>query len=447
MSPRFPILSFVKALHRRAMVSLTLLLQRLMIKTSLQNYFELKHLLALSLKQTGTLKWGPVQILSTKNSRDFKVVPKRMSDLRNYKFRILSLSLMVLVQLSQCLNISTFTLKTQQSKENKIMGWLTFMAPGTVCVIFYLTRNLGPMMEIYLNSLMLFTRMYSKTQHKPVKGHTLNQFLNLLFVHLVTITGLVFPPLFVLGFHWNNTCKISLTGYFFLRECQVSTSGATFKVNVLQYIVHGIVKITIFLGNMWMWYFAACGTMFMINVIHIIGPMMITNSIELLWRRIRIYRGLHNDAQIYRQIQIFNILCNSLQHDCLGVFMIGVMIFLSMSLGLLVKLGSSLDSGVVIVALLGIVIIDSGFTLLVILGGMVAVHTASEEILAEAKRLGTANLPRNIKMWTKKFWRSCDKVKIRFGDNNFLDKLTPLRCLDTSLNWTIQVLLLLRSGK
>jgi len=79
---------------------------------------------------------------------------------------------------------------------------------------------------------------------------------------------------------------------------------------------------------------------------------------------------------------------------------------------------------------------------------MVAVHKTSEKMLVEANRLvGSLEMSRYMKLWVKRFWRSCDEVKIRFGDNNFLDTLTPLRCMDTSMNLTVQVLLLLGSGK
>ncbi len=118
-----------------------------------------------------------------------------------------------------------------------------------------------------------------------------------------------------------------------------------------------------------------------------------------------------------------------------------------MSLASLVKFskGTSEVASLVMMTTLGIAVIDCMFGILVILGGMVAVYTISKKTLTRAKlAVSQTTMSRYDRRWAKRFLRSCNAIKIKFGANNFFDELTPLRCLDSSLNLTVQVLLLSR---
>lgn len=42
----------------------------------------------------------------------------------------------------------------------------------------------------------------------------------------------------------------------------------------------------------------------------------------------------------------------------------------------------------------------------------------------------------------KRFYKSCSYVKVKFGSLNFIERLTPLNCMDTSLALTVNLLLI-----
>lgn len=44
-----------------------------------------------------------------------------------------------------------------------------------------------------------------------------------------------------------------------------------------------------------------------------------------------------------------------------------------------------------------------------------------------SKKVKEISTRRKNKLLVKKLWRSCDKIRVRFGDNNFLQELAPLR--------------------
>ncbi len=110
----------------------------------------------------------------------------------------------------------------------------------------------------------------------------------------------------------------------------------------------------------------------------------------------------------------------------------------STCLGLLVRF-----SGQANLILVGAIVVVEGVAVLVILNGaMVSVYLQSEETLAKIQWFAS-NWLKGIKLrWARRFLKSCDKIKIKFGSHNFLDAKTLIRCLDASINLALQVLLL-----
>lgn len=69
---------------------------------------------------------------------------------------------------------------------------------------------------------------------------------------------------------------------------------------------------------------------------------------------------------------------------------------------------------------------------------MVSVCEYSKKVLKQSKKVKEISMRRKNKVLVKNLWRPCDKIKVRFGDNNFLHELTPLRCVDFSFDMTVQ---------
>ncbi len=171
------------------------------------------------------------------------------------------------------------------------------------------------------------------------------------------------------------------------------------------------------------------------------GSMMTCENIQLFWQQLKHNGNIYQDALVYRQLQILNTLSNSLQQSVVGLLIFIVTLALSMNLSLLIGLISETeeDTSIIMWALFGAIAVDSAAVLLVLLGGMVAVHKTSRDKLQDAKNLTISS------RWSNKYWRSCSLLKAKFGDNNFLEKLTPLRCFDMGIQLSVQFLLLSRS--
>lgn len=146
-------------------------------------------------------------------------------------------------------------------------------------------------------------------------------------------------------------------------------------------------------------------------------------------------------SKLYRELQLLNTFSNCVQQNIIGSLILGAIVATSTGLGLLVKLNENM-ANVMVYGAMGMAFVDGITMLMILLGGMVSVCASSKIVLKQAKFLELSMVPKKNKMWVKRVWRSCDKLKIKFGDNNFLEELTPLRCLDFSVGLTVQLLLL-----
>ncbi len=142
----------------------------------------------------------------------------------------------------------------------------------------------------------------------------------------------------------------------------------------------------------------------------------------------------------FKSLISYVIYCNS----CLLVFIYCEILTVSVLLALLVGFlsGADKDSNIVMMATFMVTVVDAIICILVILGGIVSVYIKSKVTLQATKRLGFGISCKRSRNWMRRFFRSCDVIKIKFGDNNFLEELTPFKCLDFSLNLTVQFLLL-----
>lgn len=83
----------------------------------------------------------------------------------------------------------------------------------------------------------------------------------------------------------------------------------------------------------------------------------------------------------------------------------------------------------------------NGFLIVMIcLGGMVADRKESKKVLLENKMTNGKNCAEG--KVSRKFWRSCAIIKIKFGSQNYVEELKPLNCLDFSIGLVMQFLLL-----
>lgn len=167
----------------------------------------------------------------------------------------------------------------------------------------------------------------------------------------------------------------------------------------------------------------------------------------MVFSRLFTCRRRNLTCMMYRHIQLLTNLCNEVhQKYLLSSMIVTSILILSCSLVPLVQIPISSDNAPVLCMLLG-ACLDSLFYELFCLGGMVTVHKKSKIFIRKLK-LEACIVSESVGngRWTRKFARSCAPIKIKFGSNNFIEELTPLKCLTCSLRLTVQILLVARKG-
>lgn len=83
-------------------------------------------------------------------------------------------------------------------------------------------------------------------------------------------------------------------------------------------------------------------------------------------------------------------------------------------------------------------------TISVVVGGWAQVNIQSEYIfqqlswkLTESEMHGKRSVHK-----LRKFYRSCSYVRVKFGSLNYIERVTPLKCMAISLDLTVNLLLL-----
>ncbi len=150
---------------------------------------------------------------------------------------------------------------------------------------------------------------------------------------------------------------------------------------------------------------------------------------------------------MYRNIQVLNILCNEAQKNVLMPFVILVGIGMeSMGTAALLRISWNYENMFWLMCF-GVLAVTAILAILLVLGGMAQTFQESKSILArlQKKNCGVRLKPRKGRLaskWRKRFYWSCTPVKIRVGEINFIDRHTPLNCLNFANGLTVNILLI-----
>lgn len=354
------------------------------------------------------------------------------------------------VQLFQLLALSSTTFGGIKPHPPHIMilGWFNCLGLVGASIITQSCRSNGPALKMYLNSLIKFqnkyrTKIKSSTESKSSNGSIMER-LNFLLVPMLLISSVVIPLVLVLGFHWTHPCKPSLVGFFILAECHQSCTISTQNWEI---VLNIFIKASVFLWNMWTWMFGFQSSVYLVISVSIIGSMMCKECLQIFLNRLKCRRDIYTDGLLYREIQIMNVISNSVQQRFLGITMTNFTIGLAMLFNLLVGFVNRTCEETNFIMIIGFALlaVDCILGLLVLLAGMAVVYVESKRKLDECKRVTELYKVTSCRTWAKRYWRSCYILKVKFGDGNFLEKLTPLKCLDVAFNLTVQFLLLSRN--
>lgn len=145
----------------------------------------------------------------------------------------------------------------------------------------------------------------------------------------------------------------------------------------------------------------------------------------------------------YRTLQILGGLMNQVQQKVLiSGIVFGAIPILSFYIVLIIRM-FNLINNVWLFGLMTMNAIGTLLVLLILLGGMANVCSASEKHLKHTliNILSCKNVSVREARMLKKFSNSCSTIKVRFGSLNYIDKLTPLNCIDFANCLSVQLLL------
>lgn len=407
-------------------------------------YIDESSLINLTMKQMSIFKCAPVKLTDLVSQKDLDLIHFSVlnrSESRVFKLRSFLFLIAVLIEIFQFLQALKVMSGPVHRNQDIILGLQVLIQLLMVTTYTQSCKNKGYTFAIYLNSLFKFKKTYSKVFADQTWRHLSTiEYLNLLFIRSILFCSVIFSPCLVLGFHWDNPCKPTLIGAFLLEECY-DTLGH--QIGIILFVRKAIVKLGVFSLNIWVWWFSVNGTAFILITVNIIATVMTHDCIRLFWEKLKTSESIYEDALLYRQIQIFNVLNNFVQQGCLGVFIICTTLMISNCFSLLISTLNEINIFMTVTFLL--VAVNSTIAILLFLGGMVSVHLESKKKLLNIRRLELTYYSRAVRRWARRFWRSCEIIKFKFGSNNFIEKQTPLKCLDFAINLTVQFLLLSRN--
>lgn len=150
---------------------------------------------------------------------------------------------------------------------------------------------------------------------------------------------------------------------------------------------------------------------------------------------------LYEKTAQYRTLQVLGILMNEIQQKFLITsLVIAATLILSCGMTVVVQMpftkGNLLQLSVFLVLMT-----DSALLLIVILGNMSKVLVQSHRIF-EVVRTHMTTQKISDRKQMEKFLKSCNFVKVRFGTLNYIDSLTPIKCIDFANDLTVQLLLI-----
>lgn len=148
---------------------------------------------------------------------------------------------------------------------------------------------------------------------------------------------------------------------------------------------------------------------------------------------------------VYRHVQLLaNVSNNIQQHAIISAPLVECTIAAGVTLAFLVQTAGTPDNMPALVIMI-MACVDSTLFLFLCLGTLAIVYKESRFTLQRIKVNLTNIGCRMERRWTRKFLRSCSIIKMKFGENNFVDELTPLNCLSHALQICMQVLLVRRT--
>lgn len=358
-----------------------------------------------------------------------------------WKHRLLCLTAFLHI----CQNIVFSAENKSSSIVKKIQDVISIAALVAFSIHLYAVLDKGTDIILFINGLFQFLEKHPRkisqdVTSRMIDGFSIIECLNLVFAFGIAICAVALPISFVYGLHSINLCRPSLLGYFLLEECARHGHPRTWK--------DLFTKVLVFLGNHFIWSFGFQATVVVIALLQALGTLMLHDCLKIFWFQFRNGRSIlqgRKACQVYRDVQILGVLSNDIQQKIMVPSMLlYVTIVHAFSITALVRLSSGQLAPIMMFAMLAV---ESFLCIIVMFGGMSRIIMKSKEIqkavnwrLYDCRRLESVSLVEG--KWQAKFFSSCLPIKVKFGQDNFVDVLTPLNTMNYSHCLAVQLLLI-----
>ncbi|CAL8118874.1 unnamed protein product [Orchesella dallaii] len=288
----------------------------------------------------------------------------------------------------------------------------------------------------YLNGMMMFEKQRNPKQWKPNDFHGI---ITTVLIRLMAITGVTLPFLYHLELI-RLPCMPMHLGYFLAKDICRGEFGMSYPSTWSMEEIGA--KLLILGVSYFNWSFLMSGFPAHLSV----GLMLkghCLRSYILLCRKemmgstkVTTTNNKKSKTMIFRELQAMSI-SYRLIYSCYFtvVMMIAIMSVHIISLYSCLKLTKNLPVAMILFYIMSA--FDCAFIILLVYGGLADVVKASISLHRDLK--GKAEI--QVDRWFRKFIRSCQIIKVHFGETSFIDEMTPLVFEDFVIQQTVSLLL------
>ncbi|CAL8121079.1 unnamed protein product [Orchesella dallaii] len=355
------------------------------------------------------------------------------------------LTLMVVLQ--TFLYINCFS---SLATEGKIVVGISVTGLITLTAITNVCNSHSSEIALCVNGFLQFRKIYKPDLNCLAKRKLIEK-LNWIFAYGASLTEFLLPCILLDGLHWSKPCKPSVVGYWMIPECNDAMHSAVPMGNIgsiLKGAFSVLVKLSIFMANHCYWSAGLAVTVYVIVVIQILCALSLKDNLETIRKRLAVQNSKENGAlsafdagKQLRFVQVLAVLVNGILRYMLLAQICGGIGMASVSMAAMIRLNWD-NSNVLSILMAVFVFINTMAVLVISLGGMVTVHLKSKE-LGQQFKWSSVEYKRGQMKWLSKFIKSCGFIKIYFGRTNFLEALTPVHCINFTINFSLQLLLIL----
>lgn len=269
------------------------------------------------------------------------------------------------------------------------------------------------------------------------------EYFTILAIHFLFWSISPMPFVFTFVIQWREPCEASYVGYWILKECSSPSSSG----NIFLIFIHGFIKIILAMLNFVMLSFTTHMTFFIVCGVAV-STLCFRSSLKIYQvlyldyvnatTMPKIAKSLYCATIFYRKTQLLNASFNHIHQKIISsTGILGITIIQICSWNLLIKS----EWNVVNLPLISVFLLSAcnatitNLTVIAVMGSLV---TISIKILHLVK-WKRSRFGRNL--WVRRFHLSCVPLKIKFGDSNYYDQLTPLNIQNFAITQTVNLLL------